>query len=185
MLICGVGGKDRFDEFFRTRIEAAMIDSDLFAKIAVVSDRDAETTEQLVKNFTASFSPIISQVQNNQWMINTYQNSFQQAMVVEFLLVVIPFEQAGALETLLLKVISENIDDRILVERHKAYVEEIMPLAGKYLAKNRLKIKACLGVTWAIQSPEKVFDFIDTQIQAVNWEDSDVLAICFEQLKKI
>ncbi len=51
--------------------------------------------------------------------------------------------------------------------------------------KNLLKLKACLGVTCAIQYPEKLFSFIDEQIRSVKWEDSKVLERSFEQLKSI
>ncbi|WP_139132182.1 hypothetical protein [Fusibacter sp. 3D3] len=92
---------------------------------------------------------------------------------------------SGALETLLLEAISEKEEDRAIVERSISYIDEIHPIASKYLSKNRLKLKACLGVTWAIQYPEKLFSFIDEQIRSVKWEESKVLERCFEQLKSI
>ena len=42
-----------------------------------------------------------------------------------------------------------------------------------------------LGVTWAVQYPEKVFRLIDEQIRSVRWENSEVLHRCFEQLEAI
>ena len=98
---------------------------------------------------------------------------------------IIPSDKEGALETLLLDAISENEEDEVIVKRSISYVDDIQPLAAKYLSKNRLKLKACLGVTWAIQYPEKLFSFIDDQIRSVRWEESQVLAQCFEQLKNI
>jgi len=65
------------------------------------------------------------------------------------------------------------------------YVDEIQPIAAEYIQKNRLKLKAYLGVTWAIQYPEKIFSFIDEQIRSGKWEESNVLAQCFQQLKNI
>lgn len=94
----------------------------------------------------------------------------------------IPLEQQGALETVLLKAISEDPYDQEIVERCATFVEEMVPYADRYIGKTRLKLKAHLGVTWAIQSPGKEFTFIDQQIRSVPWERSDILAQCFSQL---
>lgn len=185
LLICGVGGKDNFDHFFKQKIQAAMINSSAFSKIAVVTDRDKRTVAEIRQTIENVLQPIVSHVKNNEWTTNYYQNSFLQETEVDFLLLIIPEEKEGALETLLLDTISENEYDKQIVERSVAYVEEIQPLADKYIHKPRLKLKACLGVTWAIQSPEKVFSFIDEQIRSVKWEESKILAQCFQKLKDI
>jgi len=185
LLICGVGGKDRFGSFFHDRILAAMIDSSAFSKIAVVTDRDDRAEISIRDSFQAVFKPVITKVKNNVWVINQYQNSFGLDVIVEFLLLAIPEDKEGALETLLLDVISENEYDKVIVDKSKNYIKEVEPYALKYIGKARLKLKASLGVTWATQYPEKMFSFIDEQIRSVKWEDSQLLAKCFEELKKI
>lgn len=185
LLICGVGGKDNFGSFFREKIQSAIIDTNAFSKIAIVTDHDDHAEKSIIDSFQASLGPIITQIENGKWMPNSYENSYKQESFVDFLLVIIPSDKEGALETLLLEAISENGEDEAIVKRSISYVDEIRPLAAKYLSKNRLKLKACLGVTWAIQYPEKLFSFIDDQIRSVRWEESQVLAECFEQLKNI
>jgi len=185
LLICGVGGKDNFRSFFSDKIQSAMVDSGAFTKIAVVTDRDDRHEKSIVDSVLSSLNPVITTIENDKWISNCYANSYKQEANVDFLLVIIPSENEGALETLLLKAISEKEEDRAIVERSISYVDEIHPIASKYLSKNRLKLKACLGVTWAIQYPEKLFSFIDEQIRSVKWEESKVLERCFEQLKSI
>ena len=51
--------------------------------------------------------------------------------------------------------------------------------AGRYISTDRLQLKAHLGVTWAVQYPEKVFSVIDEQIKSVRWEKYDTLKECF------
>lgn len=89
------------------------------------------------------------------------------------------------MESLLLEAISEREYDKAIVERSIAFVDEIQPVATEYISKDRLKLKAYLGVTWAIQYPEKIFSFIDEQIRSVQWESSQVLTQCFQELKNI
>lgn len=45
--------------------------------------------------------------------------------------------------------------------------------------------ESILGVTWAIQFPEKVFSLIDEQINSVQWERYDVLKKCFGMLEEL
>ena len=58
-------------------------------------------------------------------------------------------------------------------------------MAAKYISSDRKELKARLGVTWAVQYPEKVFKLINEQIRSVAWENSEVLKSCFAQLVKI
>lgn len=185
LLICGVGGKDNFGSFFKEKILPTMVDSSAFSKIAVVTDRDERKEQSILDSFSALFRPIINKVVNETWVCNSYKNSYKQEVFVDFLLIVIPADKEGALETLLLEAISEKDYDKAIVKRNIAYLDEIQPIAAEYIHKNRLKLKACLGVTWAIQYPEKIFSFIDEQIRSVKWEESQVLAQCFQQLKNI
>lgn len=185
LLICGVGGKDNFCDFFTKKIAPAMIDSSAFSKIAVVTDRDNRIETSICNSFQSIFYPIITNTALNIWVNNHYSNSFGQDVDVDFLLLVVPADKEGALETLLLDAISENIEDKIIVEKSKNYIKEIEPFAKKYISKTRLKLKASLGVTWAVQYPEKLFTFIDEQIRSVRWEQSEILNECFKELRKI
>lgn len=185
LLICGVGGKNNFSSFFKEKILPIMVDTSAFSRMAVVTDHDDREEQSILNSFSASLRPIITDIMNDAWIANSYENSFKQKTSVDFLLVVIPSDKEGALETLLLEAISENEYDKAIVKRSIAYIDEIQPIAAEYIHKNRLKLKACLGVTWAIQYPEKIFSFIDAQIRSVKWEESQVLAQCFKQLKSI
>ena len=180
LLICGVGGKDRFGGFFADKIRAAILDAQVFSKVALVTDRDDRQEEDITAEVCRIFAPAITQAKQNHWVENAYQDGFGQNQTLSFLLLIIPTDQQGALESLLLEAISEDPYDREIVTRSTAFVEEIGPYAERYIGQARLKAR--LGVTWAIQSPGKEFHFIDEQIRAVRWERSDVLAKCFSQL---
>lgn len=182
LLICGVGGKDNFGRFFAGKIQAAILDAQVFSKVALVMDRDDRQEEEITAEVFRNFSPAVTQAKQNLWVENTYQDGFGQKQTLSFLLLIIPTDQQGALETLLLEAISEDPYDGEIVTRSSAFVDEISPYAERYIGQARLKLKARLGVTWAIQSPGKEFHFIDEQIRSVQWERSDILAKCFSQL---
>lgn len=62
-------------------------------------------------------------------------------------MLVIPREEEGALETLMLKAISEDEYDKNIVEGAREFIDGIKPKADKYLRNKGLETKACLGVT--------------------------------------
>lgn len=183
--ICGVGGKDNFKSFIGDKVIPAMIDGSMFSKIAIVTDRDKRKEESICQSFQHSLNTVVSNVENNRWTKNNYKNSFGQEVPVDFLLLIIPSGKEGALETILMDAISEREYDKKIVDKAKTYIDDVEPFALKYIGKARLKLKACLGVIWATQCPEKIFSFIDEQIRSVKWEDYDVLSQCFCELKKI
>ncbi len=85
----------------------------------------------------------------------------------------------------MLSAISEDPYDKNIVDKTEAFVRRMRTDADKYISTDRLQLKAQLGVTWAVQFPEKVFSTIDEQINSVCWEKYDTLKECFGILNDI
>lgn len=185
LLICGVGGKDNFGKFFDTRIKRPLITTNAFEKIAIITDRDDRTVEDIRDSLITDMSGFFSDMRDREWCNNYYQDSFGINKMIELLLVVIPKEHLGALETVMLDAISEDSYDKNIVEKTAAFVEQMRTEADKYIWSDRLQLKAHLGVTWAVQFPEKIFSMIDEQINNVQWEKYEVLKECFGILNEI
>lgn len=185
LLICGVGGKDFMPRFFRSKIYHPIVDAGAFSRIAVVLDRDEREIASIEDHATSIFKPVVTKAENNRWLENIYTDAFGQEKKIESLLVIIPKGHAGALETVLLDSISEDPYDAIIVKRSGEFVKEMRETASKYICSDRDELKAHLGVTWAIQYPEKVFKLINEQIISVEWEKYEVIHECFAQLEII
>lgn len=185
LLICGVGGKDNFGNFFDSRIKHPLVDANAFEKIAIVTDHDDRSVDDIRESLFASMNNFFSNIEDRVWHNNSYQDSYGIEKIVELLLVVIPKEHMGALETVMLDAISEDPYDKNIVEKTAIFVRQMRTEADKYICSDRLQLKAHLGVTWAVQFPEKVFNMIDEQINNVQWETYDVLKECFGELEKI
>ena len=185
LLICGVGGKDKMASFFKSKILRPVVNAGAFSRIALILDRDDKQMDSIEAHASTLFRPVITSMRNNQWIGNTYRDSFGIDQVMDALLVVIPTEHQGALETIMLDSISEDPYDSLIVKKCGTFVNEMRQIASRYISSNRLELKAHLGVTWAVQYPEKVFRLINEQIQSVAWENSEVLHQCFSQLVTI
>ena len=185
LLICGVGGKDKMSSFFKSKLLRPIVDAGAFSRIALILDRDDKEVESIESHASFLFRPVITSMKLGQWLQNTYTDAFGTVQTVDALLVVIPAEHQGALETIMLESIAEDPYDSDIVEKCGIFVKGMRKTASKYISSRRLELKAHLGVTWAVQYPEKVFRLMNEQIQSVAWEKSEVLHKCFEQLETI
>lgn len=185
LLICGVGGKDKMASFFKEKIFSPIINSDAFSKIVLVLDRDDKSTKTIEAHASQLFKPIVTEMKNDCWVDNRYVDAFGMQKNVSSLLIAVPTEQQGALETLMLEAIAEDPYDAAIVESAGDFVDRMQKSASRYIPNRRMRLKAHLGVTWAVQYPEKVFKLIDEQIRSVSWEKSEVLRNCFHQLDNI
>ena len=187
LLICAVGSKDRFHTFFDKKIAPPLKSSSaaVFSKIALVLDHDEDTEAEIVQRIREELALVARNALHNVWTMHEYQNGYGETQQLEFLLLIIPKNQEGALETLLLDAISEDAYDQNIVEKSKTFVDKIAPEASRYIGKRRLILKAYLRVTWAVQSPQKVFQFIDDQLRSVPWEKSKVIHQTFERILEI
>ena len=182
LLICGVGGKDKISSFFTKKIKKPIIDAGAFSRVALVLDRDNNEISSIEAHASSVFRPVITAMQNNLWTENHYIDAFGTDQKIDALLVVVPTEHQGALETIMLDSISEDPYDAKIVAKAKSFVKDMRSIASRYIKNDRAELKAHLGVTWAVQYPEKVFRLINEQIKSVRWENSEVLHKCFEQL---
>ena len=188
LMICAVGGKDNFDRFFSRDIQRAILNAsngDPFPRIALITDRDDRNIEEIEKDIAKQLSPFFIGTKNREWIVNRYLDSFGMEKQIETLLLIIPVEHQGALENVMLDAISEDPYDQNIVDKCTSFVASIRPEANRYIATDRLQLKANLSTVWAIQSPEKAFDFIDAQIKSVQWEKYETLNQCFGMLKGI
>lgn len=185
LLICAVGGKDNFQHFFKKRIASPLFASDVFGKIAVVTDRDKRNITEIESSIGIALGSIHPLVKNNCWISARYENDFGDDREISILLVVIPDKNDGALETVMLDAISEDPYDKNIVTSARAFTDVMREEAKRYISSERLRLKAQLGVTWAVQYPEKVFSLIDEQIRSVRWEEYQSLSTCFSRLIEI
>lgn len=185
LLICGVGGKDNFKRFFQQTLEKPILHAGAFEKIAVITDRDNRDTSAIKNSISSAFNGLFPNIEDRSWKTNKSSDAFEMEKDREFLLLIIPETHAGALETVMLDAISEDEYDKNIVDLCKRFVADMRTEAGKYISSNRLQLKAELGVTWAIQYPEKVFSLINEVIKSVPWEIYETLRECFKPLETI
>ncbi len=188
LLICAVGGKNNFKNFFEEYIAETLLlgSQETFEKIAFVTDRDDRKLQEIEDSVNSTLEKVSATVKNNEWIDCRYRDGFSKDPPLKTLLVVIPPDRQGALETAMLDAISEDKYDKIIVDKTRDFASEMRyGAASKYIKNDGAELKVHLGLTWSIQYPEKLFDLIIEQIKSVPWEKSKTLRSLFSKLIEI
>lgn len=186
LIICCVGGKDKFGIFFNKYIQRIITSSqnkERHFRIALMTDADNRTEAEIQTDILTQLSPTISHIQNNVWRQNITKDSFDESVNVDFLLTIIPQHGTGALETVLMDSLAEKEDGKSIVNLSSKFIDSLPE--NQYIPTQRLKLKAELGVALSVFYPDKVFSQFDQQLKMVDWCQSQTLAQCLSELVKI
>lgn len=123
------------------------------------------------------------QLLTNQWGSILFRDPFKEARI-QLLYLLIPVEEYGALETYMMNALSEQSKDKKhVIEESKTFIDGFQ--SDVYLKHRREKIKAELGVSLSIFSPDRIFTTMKELIDSVAWEDFSETHKQFELLKRL
>lgn len=172
LAIKSVGGQDRMKEALKEILylnkENPMNPIDA---IILFRDSDERSQEDVAKSMENWFDIPIT-LSNQE--ISEYQTEIDEFFLAfKILPVIIPFDEHGAIETLLLNAISDNGNDgKYIVEHAKSYVEETKRHVTSYLNKQRLITKAKFSAAIAIVSPDHSTGNFMHLMYSTEWEKS-------------
>ncbi|WP_407426897.1 DUF3226 domain-containing protein [Treponema sp.] len=165
----------------------AVFDSERYSKIVVVTDNDEKGTELKIVSDLNSISENNGEVCNRKWTKLSYidETSNKLAFSTDVLLLVIPFDENGALETFLLNSVSkQDAYDAEIIRKGNAFVENADP-SSKYLIHRGLKTKAKFDVYFSIRTPAKQFRMRQDILRNVPWEEYENVRDVFKELQKL
>ena len=177
LCIGGCGGvsqiKDKFDNILELNSFAA--NGEEYDKIIILTDRDEVDTEA---DFCAEISRILAErnvyagqtIKNDEWVHCKMKNGQGKEISVDLLLLVIPFEQTGAMETFLLDAIAKADDyDNDIIKQGNAFVDSVDP-DKRYLSKRRYITKAKFDVYFSVRTAAEQFVERQNLLKSVPWE---------------
>lgn len=135
-------------------------------------DKLCHEMEIWFKDFSA-WLPSDFSLQNNQ--LSTLQAEIDEIEITTYILpIIIPFDEAGAIETLLLKAIEDsNTEGAYIASSAKAYIESAKDQhLTHYLTKQRLITKAKLSAAIAITNPDHSTGNFKDLMMCTPWENS-------------
>ncbi|MHB8126436.1 MAG: DUF3226 domain-containing protein [Desulfitobacteriaceae bacterium] len=169
-------------------------------RISVISDRDEVGTEQeFITKLSARFASynvvFQNKIEHNSWNKAMYsdilQAEGQEISRVDFLPLIIPFEETGAIETFLLDALCETSEkedelktDKIVIEQCRTFIDKIN-CNGKYLCHRREKTKAKFETVFVVRTPSDAFNQRQSLLRSVPWEKYETVQNGFKQLSKL
>lgn len=188
IISCGGCGniKTVFEEVIRKN-QNEIFDEERYSKIVILTDNDEEGVEAKIVSELNAASGNSAQIQNNSWTDLSFTDATQNQFNSELLLLVIPFDENGALETFLLSSIAKaDSYDAEIIRKAKEFVDNADP-EKKYLSHRGFVTKARLYAYFAIRIEPSVNQFRQRQdiLKSVPWEQYENIRDCFKELRNL
>lgn len=147
-----------------------------FESVVMITDRDDAGTES---DFIQKIQTVLSvkkvvlkdKIENNQWIMFEMTTRAGDKIRIRLLLLVIPFDEEGAMETFLLRAIAkQNEYDGNIIKDCKYFIEHTDE-EHRYLSKRRLIVKAMFDAYFCVRTAAEQFNERRNIIKNIPWED--------------
>ena len=191
--IGATGGCSEIPKYFSKILAYQRIGSnseERYENIVIITDNDEINTfnnmKATLENLFNKYSITIkNNIANDSWINCTCENGAQDIINFRVLLLIIPFEEEGALETFLLKAIASKDEyDNEIIEKGNIFVETVDP-QKKYLVRRRYVTKAKLDVYFSIRTPVDQFTERQNILKNINWEEYEYIQDSFKKLREL
>lgn len=190
--IIGCGGCNRLIPCLNYELMLNSVSAlgEAYDKIVIITDRDEVLTEQefseqieyQIKVYNGKYSGLIT---NNEWMEFSFINGYGDELKTKLLMLVIPFEETGAMETFLLNAIAEQDEyDKYIINQCNAFVDNV-DNQRKYLNKRRYITKAKFDVYFSVRTSVEQFNERRNIIKNVAWEKYPLIQNSFDKLGEL
>ncbi|MBQ9211553.1 MAG: DUF3226 domain-containing protein [Clostridia bacterium] len=192
LTITASGGSSKIPETMRLvleRIRAASASlEEIYDRIVIITDRDDKLAETnmicQIKSCLAEVNAAID-LRGQQWCSCSIETKLGFTVPIEVLVLVIPYEGEGAIETFLLNAIAAASPyDKQIIDECVRLVENVDP-EKRYLVKRRDIVKAKYDVYFSIRTPVNQFAERQKMLYDIPWEQYDKINDGFQQLAEL
>lgn len=190
LTIMAVGGCSKFGEALKAVLDKNFLSQpslvDAYKKIAIVTDRDEVGTEQSfiekLQKILAEYNVEHSSMSNNCWVECTMSNQMGVTVKFSILLLVIPFDENGAIETFLLNAIGNNDPyDKTIINKCNQFIEQV-DCERRYLTSRRYITKAKFDTYFSVRTPVEQYSERQNILKNVRWEEYNDIQTSFQKL---
>ena len=181
VVLCGVGGNGKFAHFVEQhRVNHIIVEKEI-SSLTVVTDRD-EASDARIRNQINSALDQIS-VESNRWKENVIQDSFGQAKSIDTYLLIIPADEKGALERVIIDALNDIPEETALMGEVEQFIDALK--AGLVPDLNQINNanKATVGTFFSVRYPKKAMRSFGVFISKIDWSKSASLNQLFLPFK--
>ena len=170
VVLCGVGGNGKFAHFVEQhRINYIVVEKEI-SSLVVVTDRD-EASDTKIKNQINDALDQIS-VESNRWKQNAIQDSFGQAKSIDTYLLIIPTNENGALERVIINALNDMPEETALIRKVEQFIEALKAGLLPDLNQTNNANKATVGTFFSVRYPKKALRSFGVFISKIDWSKS-------------
>ena len=170
VVICGVGGNGKFAHFVEQhRINYIVVEQEI-SSLMVVTDRDEASDKKIKNQINAALEQI--SVESNCWKDNAIQDSFGQAKNIYTYLLIIPANEKGALERVIIDALNDIPEETALMGEVEQFIDVLK--AGLVPDLNQINNanKATVGTFFSVRYPKKAMRSFGMFISEIDWSKS-------------
>ena len=170
VVLCGVGGYGKFARFVEQhRVYHIIVEIDIFS-LMVVTDRDEASDARIKNQINAALDQIF--VESNRWKENAIQDSFGQVKRVYTYLLIIPADEKGALERVIIDALNDIPEETALMGEVEQFIDALK--AGLVPDLNQINNanKATVGTFFSVRYPKKAMRTFGVFISKIDWSKS-------------
>ena len=170
VVLCGVGGNGKFAHFVEQhRINYMVVEEDI-SSLVVVTDRDEATDAKIKNQINDALEPIY--VENNCWKENVIRDSFGQAKSIYTYLLIIPANEKGALERVIIDALNDIPEETALMGEVEQFIDALKVGLVPDLNQINNANKATVGTFFSVRYPKKALRSFGVFISKIDWSKS-------------
>lgn len=183
LILCGVGGNGKFAHFVEQhRISNMMIEQEI-SSLMVVTDRDEDSIAKVARTIKSSFKNINISFRAGEWIKNEIEDSFGQRKFIDTYLLIIPADQKGALENVIIDALKEIPEETKLIQEVIQFIDSLKKGIAPELNQINKANKATVGTFFSVRSPKQAMRTFGTFISQIDWSKSESLNKLFLSFK--
>ncbi len=177
VVLCGVGGNGKFAHFVeRHRINYIIVEEEI-SSLIVVTDRDEESDASVRRVINNSLEKL--SVNAGEWKENIIPDSFGQAKHVCTYLLIVPANEKGALERVIIDALNDIPEETALMGEVEQFIDALKLSLVPHLNQISNADKATVGTFFSVRDPKKAMRSFGVFLSKINWSKSASLKQLF------
>ena len=177
LILCGVGGNGKFAYFVeRHRINNMLIEREI-SSLMIVTDRDEASDANVRRVINNSLEKITIDV--GQWKDNAIEDSFGQTKNIDTYLLIIPANEKGALERVIIDALKDIPEETELIREVIQFVDTLKVELVPGLTQTNKANKATVGAFFSVRNPKNAMRSFGVFISKIDWAKSESLKALF------
>ena len=181
VVLCGVGGNGKFARFVEQhRVNHIIVEKEI-SSLMVVTDRDEASDAKIRSQINDALEQI--SVESNSWKKNSIQDSFGQEKSIYTYLLIVPANEKGALERVIIDALNDIPEETALMGEVEQFIDALKAGLVPDLKQINNANKATVGTFFSVRYPKKAMRSFGVFISKIDWSKSASLKQLFLPLQ--